>query len=85
MFFMSLQWLYNSTSHTITSKLDGKCVDGSYLGTSDGTNVQVRGTHSITKPSRIVLYIHSNGIVVEQTIRRLHRSLSVLAKYSVYK
>lgn len=36
-----IQWSYDSTTHTITSKLDGKCVDGSEYGTNDGTNVQV--------------------------------------------
>ena len=35
------QWTYDPTTHTITSKLDGKCVDGSNSATDDGTNVQV--------------------------------------------
>ena len=35
------QWTYDPTTHTITSKLDGKCIDGSEYGTNDGTNIQV--------------------------------------------
>ena len=40
------QWTYDPTTHTITSKLDGKCVDGSAYGTADGTNVQVSWTYT---------------------------------------
>ena len=35
------QWTYDPTAHTITSKMDGKCVDASQSATTDGTNVQV--------------------------------------------
>jgi len=71
-----LQWQYNSISHTITSKLDGKCVDGSSYGTSDGTNVQVRGIHIPSQPNYLTSY--SNGIVVEQTTRRLAPQIATL-------
>jgi len=36
-----LQWSYNPTTHTITSKMDGKCVDGLNSGGYGGTNVEV--------------------------------------------